>query len=400
MRQYIGPRYMPKFMGTHDPTTAYEALSVVDNGMGTSYVSNIPVPVGIPLTDSNYWTVYGSPSGAILNLQNQINRLDTFADLKNKTIAVFGSSNEVDGYSGGDNWVTLLANMLDGYTTVVNKSVPGQTVLQSIDDFIADPDNSTYDYVLFTSVRNLYRNQGAGVAIDYDNFGLSGIETKMALLKNYSIAGQKIFFASCLPFVDDFKTFPMCVYDGTVKRGCERFGYRMLDMHSWLGVCNADSNPLTVDGLHYKSEYMPTLALCCLKALLKGNEPYVKYTSRLYNSDIASWPALTFAGGVGISSGKTSVIMCDTDLNFRGCLRLINNSGYDLTVGQHLLDLANSAWWLARPANTFSPIWYQNVVTLTEYRERAFSWETLTLIPDGNDFTIQLGVINTCQDIM
>lgn len=70
--KYIGARYMPKFMGVYDATQAYEALSVVDNGSGTSYVSNKPVPVGTPLTDMEYWAVYGASSGAIIALQNDV----------------------------------------------------------------------------------------------------------------------------------------------------------------------------------------------------------------------------------------------------------------------------------------------------------------------------------------
>ena len=76
MRQYIGARYMPKFMGTYDATTAYEALSVVDNGSGTTYISNKPTPAGTPLTDTDYWVMYGSSSGAIINLQNQIDTIN------------------------------------------------------------------------------------------------------------------------------------------------------------------------------------------------------------------------------------------------------------------------------------------------------------------------------------
>lgn len=75
MRQYIGARYMPKFMGNYDPTQEYEALSVVDNGLGTSYICNKPTPAGTPLTNTNYWHIYGSTSGAIINLQNQIDAI-------------------------------------------------------------------------------------------------------------------------------------------------------------------------------------------------------------------------------------------------------------------------------------------------------------------------------------
>ena len=76
--KYVGARYMPKFTGPYDATRIYEALSVVDNGSGTSYVANKPVPAGTPLTDTEYWAVYGSTSGAIINLQNQIDNLTDF----------------------------------------------------------------------------------------------------------------------------------------------------------------------------------------------------------------------------------------------------------------------------------------------------------------------------------
>lgn len=75
MHTYIGARYVPSFKGVFDPTTEYTALDVVNNGSGTSYIAKKPVPVGTPLTDSEYWFVYGSASGAIINLQDQIDAI-------------------------------------------------------------------------------------------------------------------------------------------------------------------------------------------------------------------------------------------------------------------------------------------------------------------------------------
>ena len=75
LHQYIGARYVPRFMGLYDAGTIYEGLDVVDNGLGTSYIARKPVPVGTPLTDTTYWAVYGASSGAIINLQNQIDQL-------------------------------------------------------------------------------------------------------------------------------------------------------------------------------------------------------------------------------------------------------------------------------------------------------------------------------------
>ena len=81
MGQYIGARYVPRFMGTYDATQNYEALDVVDNGLGTSYISKIPTPAGTPLTDTTHWAIYGATSGAIINLQNQID------DMKDANVA-------------------------------------------------------------------------------------------------------------------------------------------------------------------------------------------------------------------------------------------------------------------------------------------------------------------------
>ena len=69
---YIGARYVPRFMGTYDPTQIYEALDVVDNGSGTSYIARDTVPAGTPLTDTTHWFVYGAASGAIIQLQNDM----------------------------------------------------------------------------------------------------------------------------------------------------------------------------------------------------------------------------------------------------------------------------------------------------------------------------------------
>lgn len=72
VRQYIGARYVPRFLGTYDVTQIYDALDVVDNGAGTSYIARKTVPAGTPLTNTDYWFVYGSASGAINQLQNDM----------------------------------------------------------------------------------------------------------------------------------------------------------------------------------------------------------------------------------------------------------------------------------------------------------------------------------------
>jgi hypothetical protein len=76
IREYIGARYVPKFMGEYDATQQYDALSVVDNGLGTTYISKVPTPPGTSLDNRDFWIVFGSSSGAIVNLQNQIDTIN------------------------------------------------------------------------------------------------------------------------------------------------------------------------------------------------------------------------------------------------------------------------------------------------------------------------------------
>lgn len=108
--QYVGARYVPKFMGLYDATQAYEALCVVDNGLGTSYISTQPVPAGTPLTNTTYWAIYGASSGAIINLQNQI------GDLSSLTTA--DQSNLVNAINEVDSDIQTLSNKLMPYNNI------------------------------------------------------------------------------------------------------------------------------------------------------------------------------------------------------------------------------------------------------------------------------------------
>lgn len=118
MRQYIGARYVPKFMGTYDNTQSYEALCVVDNGMGTSYISIKPTPPGTLLTDTTYWAVYGASSGAIIDLQNQMRNVKAGGDL-----IIIAASYGITP-SATDNFIVYLKQLLDGvYDNIYDNSI-------------------------------------------------------------------------------------------------------------------------------------------------------------------------------------------------------------------------------------------------------------------------------------
>lgn len=92
MREYVGARYVPNFVDDdYDPTQSYQAMDVVSNGMGTSYIAKKPVPAGIPQTNREYWFLYGVTNGAIINLQNQIDDINDSIKEAYLTPQMFGA---------------------------------------------------------------------------------------------------------------------------------------------------------------------------------------------------------------------------------------------------------------------------------------------------------------------
>ena len=112
MHTYIGARYVPKFVGTYDPTQQYDALEVVDNGSGTTYIARKTVPAGTPLNNTDYWFVYGASSGAIISLQNQVNALITDVDKLKTTKYVFIGDSYGNGSGNNNGWIDKLVVML------------------------------------------------------------------------------------------------------------------------------------------------------------------------------------------------------------------------------------------------------------------------------------------------
>ena len=124
MHTYIGARYVPRFVGTYDATQIYEALDVVDNGSGTSYIARKTVPAGTPLTDTDHWFVYGASSGAIIALQNDMIQAQNdilqaqsdITDLENavyRSFIVISDSYALRQNADGDTFNDLLQSWLD-----------------------------------------------------------------------------------------------------------------------------------------------------------------------------------------------------------------------------------------------------------------------------------------------
>lgn len=94
---YIGNRYVPVFADPveWDSLRSYEALTIVTY-LGTSYTSKKNVPVGTPLSDTNYWVVTGNYNAQVQELINDVDnlseRIDNINNLAGRNFILLGDS--------------------------------------------------------------------------------------------------------------------------------------------------------------------------------------------------------------------------------------------------------------------------------------------------------------------
>lgn len=127
--QYIGERYVPQHEGEFDTSKTYDRLSIVTvtNGdMVDAYISRIPVPVGIPINNTDYWALlYISRVGSTPSV--------TWTDITNKP-SVFPPDSHTQG------WDTILNKPTVFTPSAHNQAISTiqglQTTLNSLQDQI------------------------------------------------------------------------------------------------------------------------------------------------------------------------------------------------------------------------------------------------------------------------
>lgn len=312
VREYIGARYVPKFMGTHDNTQAYEALCVVDNGQGTTYISKIPTPAGTPLTNTTYWALYGASSGAIINLQNEIddinnntipaiqsdvtdlmtyNDAEMYAAFKDKKILIVGDSLSDESVQS-PNWVARLrTKCADIGTQIDNLSVAGQGWTSPtpnsgglIDQFGAVTD--IYDYIILFAGVNDYNSQ-----VSLGSYGNSTRTTFIGALnelKNviHTKCPSAIVYYCTSPhttlWTQAQKPIPHNRYRSRAYNSCKRFGWLMIDTTVLPNYNLIDWQADVSDGIHVKPAYSQILCDHIIKAIIAGGENPAKFANR-YN---------------------------------------------------------------------------------------------------------------------
>ena len=294
MRQYIGARYVPKFMGTYDATQVYEALSVVDNGLGTSYIAKVPTPANTPLTDTDYWAIYGATSGAVINLQNQIDDINNtkipaitsditalqndilslsdinYSFIRGKKILICGDSLSDESVQA-PNWVEKLKDKntaLNLGATIDNVSVggsgwtsttPGSGGLISVLSAL----NDTYDIIiLFAGINDFNSQMPLGGVSSSDRTTFFGALYELNTVLHSKWPDAVVYWCTSphtTIWTQAQKPKPHNMYRSIATLCCRRYNWLPIDTTNMPMYDIADYASYYSDGIHPKTSYAQTL---------------------------------------------------------------------------------------------------------------------------------------------
>ena len=110
VREYIGARYVPLYVGEWDNTRAYEALNIVQFA-GASYTSLQAVPAGIDIYNEDYWLCSGNYNAQIEQYRQEVRQYDRRITKNANDIAA-----EIEDRAAAD---TALSERIDGFSALV-----------------------------------------------------------------------------------------------------------------------------------------------------------------------------------------------------------------------------------------------------------------------------------------
>ena len=330
IRQYIGARYVPRFLGTYDATQQYDALDVVDNGSGTSYIARKTVPAGTPLTDTEYWFIYGASSGAIIQLQNDVIQLQndvqplheeyvlknnrkfvTIADSYGNTPSPNTSWNGVLKTIFGGDWFNF-SNGSMGYYRAGGGGMNALQYIQSQYSSISDPDAIT-DIIINLGLNDYAEN-------------LSDVEGAVTSLMTWLVAN----FPNAVIWVGNGQNSYVFTWDEhenhnniirTVQNAIS-LNPRCKYMEG-LEYIFHDTDNLAVDLVHPNATGSELLANAIAAYLNGGTFKYTKTKKGLITSDV--------------DSSKTAVVYTTIDgpITFVKILALFNTVSESFTGNQY-----------------------------------------------------------------
>lgn len=209
-RQYIGARYVPKFSNPIEWNNerSYEALTIVTY-LNNSYTSKKPVPVGVDITNKEYWALTGNYNSQVeeyrqitVDVSNRVTKTEknikAINNVSNKRIIMIGDSYGVkylENEGGWTGWGYQFARIFpdtDCYISAVGGA--GLTVgatfltqLQNISSSVTNKDTIT-DIIIMGGYNDAMSN------LSYDQIKNALNEISSYVKNNYPYAKLSVGF--------------------------------------------------------------------------------------------------------------------------------------------------------------------------------------------------------------
>lgn len=378
---YIGNRYVPIFA---DPVEwnnlrEYEPLTIVTY-QGTAYTSRKTVPVGTALSNTEYWVVTGNYNAQVeqyrqevIQLEQDIVRLDPLEKFRGKTICIIGDS--ISDYDVlAHNWVYFLTQKLSSYNcTVINASDAGRSFASLKTDMVnglVTIPNADY-YVLFVGLN--YGDDWAWTnpngtfplvpAITYVN---NAIKTANPNAKYFFISPMKCFVNNVAT-----KKNPLAIMRTFLEQTFAEYGYTVISGFNMGEMSAVSYQSYTIDGIHPNETYSKIIYENILDGLISER------------SNITT-PAVVRRSYPNTPTNNSAIrVWYEQDLSIAFDLQIFN---YEPTLNQWV-DLLDAPTMLDNGGVTMFPSFYLHSQGGTQYRINSGKLQGYFFaLPSANNF--------------
>lgn len=159
---YIGNRYVPILANPieWDNLRTYEPLTIVTHN-GTAYTSRQNVPVGIELSNKEYWVVTGNLNGIIMELEQKVDNINTSLDTKitdndNYTKKYLGITKKRNILLIGDSYMSGLGATSTTIESVLRTALNANTYNYSYGGtgFVKNTNNHSFLNQIYDAINN------------------------------------------------------------------------------------------------------------------------------------------------------------------------------------------------------------------------------------------------------
>lgn len=178
VREYIGARYVPLFIGDWNNTNTYEPLSIV-NHEGNSYTSRQFVPAGIAIDNTAYWALTGNYNAQIEQYRQEVQQFDSRIDAVEDSTADIEAVLPISEFDE-DNTVK---DTIDNLQATVQNSILTYDP-STLPDFNAEANAATAyrNYLIYNQLTRELFMEGVFAAADQDAGFTRGTNVKLFTL--------------------------------------------------------------------------------------------------------------------------------------------------------------------------------------------------------------------------